>query len=88
MLESFSWPELFGVLATACTAPSLLPQIWKTWHTRSARDLSALWLAMSLMGTFSWTLYGLLLPAIEVMWANGLIFLMLVCLQIMKWRFD
>ncbi|MBF0161260.1 MAG: PQ-loop repeat-containing protein [Magnetococcales bacterium] len=88
MLESLTWPELLGGLATACTAPSLLPQLWKTWRTRSARDLSALWLAMSLLGTLSWSLYGLLLPAPEVMWANLVIFLLLLGLQLMKWRFD
>ncbi|MBF0399740.1 MAG: hypothetical protein HQL80_00210 [Magnetococcales bacterium] len=88
MADPFPWTELFGWLATLFTAPSLLPQIWKTWHTRSARDLSFIWLAMSLLGTASWTLYGLLLPAIAVAWTNLIIFLMLFCLLVMKLRFS
>ncbi|MEO5362875.1 MAG: SemiSWEET family transporter [Magnetococcus sp. DMHC-8] len=87
MPEPFSWTELFGWLATLLSVPSLLPQIWKTWRTRSARDLSFLWLAMALLGTVSWTIYGLLLPATAVMWSNLLGSLLLLGLLLMKWRF-
>lgn len=88
MPDLFPWAELFGWLATLLTAPSLLPQIWKTWRTRSARDLSFVWLIMSLLGTACWTLYGLLLPAIAVAWTNFIIFLMILCLFVMKLRYD
>ena len=88
MHDVFSWTELFGWLATLLSVPSLLPQIWKTWRSRSAQDLSSLWLAMALLGTLAWVIYGVLLPAAAVMWANLLIFCLLLGLQIMKWRFD
>ncbi|MEO5350423.1 MAG: SemiSWEET family transporter [Magnetococcus sp. YQC-3] len=88
MQDSTSWAELFGWLATLFSVPSLLPQIWKTWRSRSAQDLSFLWLAMAVLGTFAWVIYGLLFPAFAVFWANLLILLMLLALLIMKLRFD
>ncbi len=87
MPDAFSATELFGWLATLTSVSALLPQIWKTWRTRSARDLSLLWLSMALLGTLFWTAYGLLLPATAVIWSNLVGSLLLIGLLIMKWRF-
>ena len=61
---------ILGVAATALSTASLLPQVWRTLRTRSARDISFGWLAAAIAGTLLWMGYGLLAGAAAVVWAN------------------
>lgn len=61
---------LVGFLAGFCTTVSFLPQVLKTWHTRSTEDIS---LGMFLVFTFGcmlWLLYGVLLRDIAIILPN------------------
>jgi MtN3 and saliva related transmembrane protein len=49
-----------GLLAGALTTGAWLPQIWRTWRTRSAGDLSWHYLGVMSAGIGTWLLYGLL----------------------------
>jgi MtN3 and saliva related transmembrane protein len=61
----------FGiVLSTA----SLLPQVIRTWRTRSTNDLSASWLIFALGSMLIWIVYGSLVDAPAIVWANALTF--------------
>jgi uncharacterized protein with PQ loop repeat len=40
---------VLGVFATTLSALSLLPQVIRTWRTRSAGDISASWLIVALL---------------------------------------
>ena len=63
-----------GMLGTALSTFSLLPQVVKTWRTRSAADLSAAWLVVALISMLVWLSYGYLLQAPAIVWANALTF--------------
>lgn len=49
---------IVGILASACTALSLLPQLIKMIRTNKAGDISYLMLAVLFMGGILWVIYG------------------------------
>jgi MtN3 and saliva related transmembrane protein len=74
--------ELIGAVATILGLASIVPQLLKTWRTRSAEDLSTLWLVLALISTGFGLVYVLLLDAWAAIVGNiaglGLIALLLV----------
>ena len=47
-----------GVIATVLSGLSLLPQVIRTCRTRSAGDISGVWLAVALLSMAMWIAYG------------------------------
>jgi len=68
--------ELFtnfvGFLAGFLTTLAFLPQVLKTWKSRSTKDLSlSMWLVLS-AGISLWLVYGFLKMDVPLLVANGL----------------
>jgi MtN3 and saliva related transmembrane protein len=62
--------DLIGSVAGILTTVAFIPQVVKTWRTRSTRDISlAMWLLFWL-GVATWTVYGVLLQAWPIIIAN------------------
>ena len=59
-----------GGLAAFCTTTSFIPQIVKI-RKQGADDLSYSMLFLYLAGVLLWLLYGLLLHAAAIIWANA-----------------
>jgi len=59
-----------GNIAAALATISLVPQVVKTWRTRSAKDLSAAWFLVALLSIMLWITYGVILPTWAVVEAN------------------
>lgn len=53
-----------------CTTVAFVPQILKI-RRQGGRDLSYPMLLLYLMGIILWLVYGLMLPAAAVIWANA-----------------
>jgi len=51
--------ELIGYLAAVLTTISFFPQVWKTWRSKSAGDLSIVMLSLFTVGVFLWLMYGI-----------------------------
>ena len=60
-----------GGLAAFCTTTSFIPQIVKI-RKQGADDLSYAMLFLYLAGVLLWLLYGLLLHAAAIIWANAI----------------
>src|SRR5439155_240976 len=60
---SKAYIELIGAVATLIGLASIVPQLIKTWRTRSAEDLSTLWLVLALISAGFGLVYVLLLDA-------------------------
>jgi MtN3 and saliva related transmembrane protein len=78
--------EAIGSLAAALTTLSFLPQVIKTWRTRSAADLSWIWLIAFTSGLFFWLLYGLAIGSWPVIGANVLTLALVLTIAFVKWR--
>lgn len=79
--------ETLGLMAGTLTTASFLPQVWKIWVTRSARDLSWGMVAVFTLGTFLWLVYGIVAGSMSIMVANAITFLLSVSICVMKGRF-
>ncbi|MEW5728472.1 MAG: SemiSWEET transporter [Pseudomonadota bacterium] len=62
--------DVIGAVAGVMTTVAFIPQVVKTWRTRSTRDISlGMWLLFWL-GVALWTVYGALLAAWPIIVAN------------------
>jgi MtN3 and saliva related transmembrane protein len=61
---------VLAVTATTLSALSLLPQVIRTWRTRSAGDISGTWLIVALLSMAMWIAYGGITGAHAILWAN------------------
>ncbi len=77
---------ILATLGTAIGISAMLPQVIRTWRTRSADDFSAISLAFGLVGGMSWLCYGILIDAHAVVFANALGIMQSLFLLVMKWR--
>jgi MtN3 and saliva related transmembrane protein len=80
--------ELVGLVAVFIGLASLVPQLAKTWRTRSAGDLSMAWLALQLVAYVFGFVYVLLLDAWASIFGHIVGGSLTVCLLLLKLRFD
>ncbi|KKD39218.1 MAG: SemiSWEET transporter [Limnoraphis robusta] len=59
-----------GLLAGSLTTISFLPQVIKTWKTKSTRDVSLQMFVLFCSGVFLWIVYGLLIGNIPIVATN------------------
>jgi MtN3 and saliva related transmembrane protein len=78
--------ELVGSLAAALTTLSFLPQVAKTWQTRSAADFSWIWLLAFAAGLALWLVYGLVLMSWPLIAANSITLSLVLVIIFVKWR--
>lgn len=60
-----------GLVAGTLTTLSFLPQVIRTWRTKSAKDLSLPMLAASTIGLACWFFYGLRIDSVPIILTNG-----------------
>lgn len=67
---------LIGLAAAFCTTVAFLPQVMKTWRTRSTKDISLVMFLVFTTGIFLWLVYGVMLVDVPLMVANGITFVL------------
>jgi MtN3 and saliva related transmembrane protein len=80
------WIGILGTTAVALSTLSLMPQVVRTWRTRSAADISAAWLVVALIAATAWAAYGVLIESQAVIWANVATFLQCSSILFIKLR--
>ena len=78
--------DALGYVAAVFATGSFVPQVWKTWRTRSAEDLSFLMLATHIVGMMLWLAYGVMIGAAPIVAANTVAVLLDVALIVLKIR--
>ena len=78
--------EFLGTLAATLTTLSFLPQVVKTWRTRSAADFSWIWLIGFSAGLFLWLVYGVAIDSLPLIGANALTLSLVLTIALIKWR--
>jgi len=61
-----------GLAAGILTTLAFLPQVFKTWKSRSAKEISLSWLVTFMSGVSLWLFYGVLIASVPVILANGM----------------
>lgn len=76
--------DLVGYAAATLTTLSWVPQLRRTWRTRSAADLSTSMLATFTAGVALWLVYGLAVGSSPVVAANGVTLALALTLVVLK----
>jgi MtN3 and saliva related transmembrane protein len=79
--------KIIGMTAGTLTTISFLPQVIKTWNSRSAKDLSLGMFSIFCLGTILWLVYGILIDAWPVIVANAVTAVLASVLLFFKLRF-
>ena len=67
------WIEATGLFGSFLTSITFIPQVYKTWQTKKAGDLSLAMLFIVLTSCVVWMVYGVALGLRPVIIANGII---------------
>ncbi|WP_244548167.1 SemiSWEET family sugar transporter [Aquimarina spongiae] len=70
LLLGFDFVELLGLIAAILTTAAFLPQVYKTWKTKSTDSLSLSMLLIFVSGVLSWLVYGFLIDSFPIILAN------------------
>ena len=68
-----NWIEALGYLGAFLTAITFIPQVYKTWQTKKAGDLSLMMLFIVLTSCIVWLTYAIALMLWPVIIANSII---------------
>ncbi len=79
--------EILGYLAAFLTTASFLPQVYKTWKTKSTEGLSLTMYTIFLTGIICWLIYGIYLNSLPIILANTVTGVSVVMLIIMKLKY-
>jgi len=75
-----------GMAAGTLTTISFLPQVIRTWKTRSAKDISAGMFMLFCAGIFLWILYGVSINSLPVIITNIVTFILAFIILVLKLR--
>ncbi|MFH1914787.1 MAG: SemiSWEET transporter [Pseudomonadota bacterium] len=76
--------ELIGIVAGCCTTASFVPQVVRTWRTRSVADISLRMYLLLCLGVSLWLVYGALIGSPAVLLANAATLVLAAAILVMK----
>ncbi|MUM78041.1 hypothetical protein GKC30_10380 [Pseudodesulfovibrio sp. F-1] len=76
--------EGIGIVAGCCTTASFVPQVVRTWRTRSVADISLRMYLLLCLGVSLWLVYGALIGSPAVLLANAVTLLLAAAILVMK----
>ena len=80
------WTTIIGAAAAVGTTAAWLPQVIKTWRSRSAKDFSWAYMALFTSGVSLWIVYGVLKKDGVVIAANAVTLLLVLTVLFVKIR--
>lgn len=78
---------LLGLAAGTLTTVAFIPQVVKTWTTRSAGDISLGMFTLFASGVFLWLIYGIRIDALPVILSNAITLVLALAIIVMKLRY-
>lgn len=78
--------ETIGFVAGGLTTLAFVPQVVKTWRSRSADDLSGVMLADFSVGVLLWIVYGFAIASWSLVVTNAITFFLTATLLLLKFR--
>jgi MtN3 and saliva related transmembrane protein len=78
---------LTGYMAGTLTTVSFLPQVIRSWKTKSTHDISFAMLMLFGLGMLLWATYGIWINSLPIILANLITFALIIVLLAMKIRY-
>jgi MtN3 and saliva related transmembrane protein len=79
--------DLLGLIAGTLTTIAFLPQLYKTWKSKSAKDVSLVMMITFCTGVFLWLVYGVAIHAMPVIVANAVTLILALTILLLKIRY-
>lgn len=79
--------DIIGFAAGFFIAVSMIPQVVKSYKTKSVEDISFLMLIIIMIGTLLWTIYGILIKSLPIIVMDGFGFLINLILIFIKLQY-
>ncbi|HOB23603.1 MAG TPA: SemiSWEET family transporter [Kaistella sp.] len=80
-------PEIIGLIGGFLSCITFVPQIFKTWKSKSVEDISVHTFLIVLASTIIWIAYGIFKDSISVILTNIVVFFTAIVMLWMKWMF-
>jgi MtN3 and saliva related transmembrane protein len=80
--------DMLGLIAGTLTTISFVPQVWRIWSTRSAKDISWGMFIIFALGNIMWFSYGWSMMAMPILISLGVTLMLAVAIMVMKWKFS
>ena len=80
--------EIIGLVAAVLTTSSFIPQVIKTWKTKSAGNLSLTMYIAMFTGIVLWLIYGIHLGSLAMILANAITAILTLIIIIFKLRYE
>ena len=81
------WQTALGLTAGFLTTIAFIPQVMRTWRTRSAEDLSLGMFAVFVLGVSLWLAYGLVRGDVAMIAANAVTLVLAGAILVFKLRY-
>ncbi|WP_309639275.1 SemiSWEET transporter [Methylibium sp.] len=78
--------DWIGYAAAALTTAAFVPQAWLSWRSRDLSGVSLGMYGVFTLGVALWLLYGLLLGAWPIVWANAITLGLALFIVLLKLR--
>lgn len=62
--------EIIGIVAGTLSCTTFLPQVIKTWKSKSTKDVSLTMFLIASVSTALWLIYGILIQSISIIGTN------------------
>ena len=79
--------DLLGLSAGFLTTISFVPQVVKTWRSKSAADISTSMFALFSLGLILWLIYGFYLQSLPIILANSITLVLTAIILILKYHY-
>ncbi len=81
-------PDVYAYIGGLAAMVSFVPQVIKTWQTKSSRDISWLMIIVTMISVGGYELYALSLGLLPVVIMNGIFLVTVVALAGLKATLD
>lgn len=79
--------DILGLIAGTLTTIAFVPQVLKTWTTKSAKDVSLVMMISFCVGVFLWLVYGLAIGAMPVIVSNVVTLFLALLIVVLKIKY-
>lgn len=79
--------NILGLIAGTLTTIAFLPQLFKTWKSKSAKDVSLVMMITFSVGIFLWIIYGFAIGAMPIIVCNAVTLVLALMILVLKIRY-
>jgi len=80
-------PDVLGMIAGSLTTIAFVPQVVKTWRSKSTHDISYGMFILFSLGLLLWLAYGIVIDALPIIVSNSVTLVLALVILGLKFRY-